>query len=49
MVLALNYYGKLRNLETSTYGKYSLRQASLSVAGNERGGARIRLRTGIVA
>jgi len=36
-----------RNLKTSTYGKCSLRQASLSVEGNKRGGAPIKLRTGL--
>ena len=49
VVRVLNYRGKLREFETSTYGKYSLRQASLSVADNKRGGARIKLRTGFVA
>jgi len=49
VVRALNRCGKIRNLETCTYGKYSLRQASLSVAGNKRGGARIKLRTAFVA
>ena len=43
----LNRCGKLRNLKTCTYGKYSLRQPSHSVAGNKRGGAPIKLRTGL--
>ena len=47
VVRGLNRCGKLRNLKTSTYGKYSPRQPSLSVAGNKRGGAPIKLRTGL--
>ena len=47
VVSVLNRCGKLRNLKKSTYGKYSLRQPSLSVEGNKRGGAPIKLRTGL--